>query len=67
VVFSPDSKRVASRDGSGAAKVWDVKTAREVLALNGLYGRIALSPDGKRLAATGDHGLVMIWDADSGE
>ncbi len=63
LVFSPDGKRLASRDGDGTLRVWDVADGREIRKLwsGGLLGGVseafnvgfkktlAFSPDGKGL------------------
>ncbi|MGQ0604905.1 MAG: nSTAND1 domain-containing NTPase, partial [Anaerolineales bacterium] len=80
-VFSPDGKRLATIDGAGMAKVWDVslgaaaRQSRDLLTLpglgpgNGVIGleAIAFSPDGTRLATAGDFSVVRVWDAVSGK
>lgn len=63
LVFSPDGKRLATRNGDGTLQVWDVADGREVRKLRsgGLLGGVnealnvgfkkalAFSPDGKEL------------------
>ena len=66
--FSPDGTEIATIDGRGAARVWDVATGRVVTELtssrrdrleelNG--GDIAYSPDGDTIAVAGD-GLALF-------
>ena len=67
VAFSPDGKRIASRDGMGMVKVWDTTSGEELITLYALgAGKVAFSPDGKWLAGSGK-GTVKIWDATSYE
>ncbi len=56
-VFSPDGKLIASADGDGDARIWDVATHRQIQLMKGhnaaLRG-IAFSPDGKRIVTAAD-------------
>src|SRR5215207_9077378 len=50
--------------GQQSARLWDVRTGAEVLALTGRVGTVysvAYSPDGSRVATAGDT-TVRIWD-----
>jgi WD40 repeat protein len=69
VVFSPDSKRLASAGQYGTAKVWDCSSGKEILSLKSdpkIVWNVAFSPDGKQLASGNGDGTVKIWNADSG-
>jgi hypothetical protein len=59
VAFSPDGTLLASAGADAMARVWDVETGEEVLALqvhpDGLGAtRLTFSPDGTRLATSSD-------------
>jgi WD40 repeat protein/uncharacterized caspase-like protein len=64
IAFSPDSRTIASDDGSDRVMLLDVKTGR----LRGLSGHekeinsIAFSPDGKRLVSGSFDTTVKLWD-----
>src|ERR1700693_2089728 len=69
LAWSPDGKRIATGSLDSTARVWDLPTGKEVLALNGIDGSvlsIAWSPGGKRLA-TGSANTAKIWDAVTGK
>jgi hypothetical protein len=66
--FSPDGRRLATVH-DGLAKVWDVETGRELLAIKGHGAKtnsVAFSSDGGRLATASEDGTVKIWDAATG-
>jgi WD40 repeat protein len=80
VAFSPDGSRLASssegydpqkKQTLGELKVWDARTGREVLTLEGHtgpFGNVAWSPDGTRLASAPWYQTrVKIWDAQTGQ
>lgn len=70
LAFSPDSKSVATLSyGDGLVLVWDVRTGRRLLALEGLSSSpnsIAWSPDGARIAGS-DSQKIIIWNARTGQ
>jgi RNA polymerase sigma factor (sigma-70 family) len=77
-VFSPNGKTVVTGDTSGAIRLWEVATGKEIGPRKGLRGRIqrvAYSPDGKTLASLGtqifgrggNEKTVRVWDAATGK
>jgi WD40 repeat protein len=72
VAYSPDSQLLASGDGAGEARVWNMPsgTLRYVLPARGLeLYTLAFSPDGKSLvtACTQKNMDIYIWDAKTGK
>ncbi len=69
VIFSPDSKRLASASTDRTVKVWDVANGTLLGTLRGHEGAIsavAFSPDGKWIASASDDGSVRLWDGYTG-
>jgi WD40 repeat protein len=69
VVFSPDSRRLASCGADGTLRIWDAATGNELrswVGHNGGVGWLVFSPDGQRLASSGADQAVHVWDAESG-
>jgi WD40 repeat protein len=69
-VFSPDGKQVLTANNDGTARIWDVKTGRQLLVVSEPTGESIndawFSPDGKQLVTASDDGTARIWDATSG-
>jgi WD40 repeat protein/tetratricopeptide (TPR) repeat protein len=65
VVFSPDSKTLASASDDNSIKLWDVDTGKQLKTLNGhssLVNSVVFSPDGKTLASASDDNSIKLWD-----
>ncbi|KAL4067049.1 WD40-repeat-containing domain protein [Scleroderma yunnanense] len=70
VVFSPDSKRIASASGDGVVSVWCALTGEQLAGpffghIGSIYA-LAFSPDGRKLVSGGNDGSIRIWDSYSG-
>ena len=60
ISFSPDGKTLASADGKGTIRLWDVLKRKTKVKLRGYYNPL-FSPDGKMLALRRE-GDIHLWD-----
>jgi WD40 repeat protein len=67
LAFSPDGAKLATASWDRTARVWDVKTGKQLLCLghDDYVQSVAFSPDGKLLASTGKE--VRLWEAGTGK
>ena len=66
LVFSPDSKTLASGDIGNTIRLWDMdtQTPRATFKISeGGFHTLTLSPNGKLLASGSNDGRVRLWDA----
>jgi DNA-binding SARP family transcriptional activator/WD40 repeat protein len=80
VSLSDDAQLMATGDGEGLARVWDLVSGREVMAAptyapargpaisrgTGVSPIVALSPDGRLLATVGTDGSLRMWEVSTG-
>jgi WD40 repeat protein len=68
--ISRDGRLIASAgDYSGAVRLWDSATGKEIRSLYGHKGKVqdvAFSPNGKRLASVCEDRSVRLWDVATG-
>ncbi len=65
----PDGERLASADGKGVVKIWNVADNKEVASFQATAGGVwalAWSPDGKYLAAATE-GALQVWETATGK
>lgn len=68
--YSPNGLLVASGNGEGKIKIYDVQIdslAREFQAHTGNVRSVSFSPDGRLLVSGSDDHAVKIWDVETGE
>jgi RNA polymerase sigma factor (sigma-70 family) len=68
--FSSDGKRIVSGGVDGAARVWDMDTAKELQCMKldrVTVMAVAFLPDDKRVVSSGNDGIIHIWDAADGK
>jgi WD40 repeat protein len=71
LVFSPDGKILATRDGYGTIIVWDVAAGLPLSILTSSdtgfsFSRMAFTPDSRFLASPVEN-LITLWDLTTGE
>ncbi len=74
LAFSPDARLLATAGDDGTARLWDVRTGKELRRLlhpadSYRVRRLAFSPDGKVLAtvAWGGDPVLCLWEVETGK
>ncbi len=69
MIFSPDSKTIATTSTDGTIRFWDVENGEHLKVFtegtDGVYS-VVFSPDGKRIASANADESIRIWDVESG-
>mgnify|MGYP002784243792 CR=1 FL=1 len=69
LVFSPDSRYLATASTDSTIRIWDATTGNELRVLAGhtaAVRTVSFSADGKLLASGGADGKIKIWDVVTG-
>ncbi|MBI2806019.1 MAG: protein kinase [Planctomycetes bacterium] len=69
IAFAPDRPILATGGDDHLAKLWDIKTHKEISRCQGhksLVMAVAFTPDGSRLATAGHDGAVRLWNSRTG-
>jgi WD40 repeat protein/serine/threonine protein kinase/tetratricopeptide (TPR) repeat protein len=70
VAWLPDGKELVSGDMSGAVRLWDVATGKEIRAFGGHTGRVsevAVTPNGRKIVSGSFDATVRVWDVRTGK
>jgi WD40 repeat protein len=69
-VFSPDDQRVLTASNDGTARIWDVRTGRQLQVMSEPSGEALndawFSPNGKFVVTASNDGTTRIWSAATG-
>jgi WD40 repeat protein/outer membrane protein OmpA-like peptidoglycan-associated protein len=68
--FSTDESRVITASMDKTARVWDIKTGKQLVRLTGHTATVwsaQFSPDGTRAITAGADGTLRLWDAETGK
>jgi WD40 repeat protein len=70
VAVSPDGNKFATGSLDRMARIWDMRTGKELLTLRGheaIVNSVAFSPDGTRLVSGSGDATAKVWDVATGE
>ena len=66
----PDGKKVVSASSDGTIKVWNLKSAKQIMVIEGHERSVnscAVSPNGKCIVTASDDHSLKIWNSDNGK
>ncbi len=67
VDLSPDGARIVTGSADTTAKIWDTRTRKEILTLNGHTQEVTavrFSRDGRQVLTASRDGTAILWLAD---
>ncbi len=68
--FSPDARRVLTASLDNTVKIWDVKTGKLLLTIDGNKQSVTyakFSPDGSKIITSSNDNTIKTWDSFTGE
>ena len=68
MIMTPNRKNIiTSTHYEKSINVWDIESGRELYAIKGQYGSLAVTPDSKKLISGSRDKTVRIWDIENGK
>ncbi len=70
LALSPDGQRLVTASEDKTARLWDVKTRKQLAVLLGHKNKVLFaefSPDGKKVVTASEDGTARLWDANTGK
>jgi len=70
VEFSPDGTLIVTASNDNTARLWDVKTSKQLHVLKGHKGdvyRVAFSPDSKQVVTASEDKTARLWNTTTGK
>ena len=70
VLFSPDSKRIATLSPNATIRLWEPQTGKMIAIIQDCYhGAIAFSPDSSTLVSSqgSKNSIIRLWETNTGK